>query len=222
MLKIETDLIKLEYDDKLNEITADLIADVMNKVYSSRGIPVESFDSNKYESDIKLLSDEKHYDGIKPEEPIEIDLKKVSLPRCVTTLTCPSCKQSFLMKIKETGDMLFKNYNDNKLYNLGDIKLPALPKSGKARLGKLKSIYNDCLELCSPTKSYKFISDSEDMLICPFCGQELSIKDMVEFYSTEHIDDKCFICGSETETVMNKTANMVRKCIENNCLEPII
>lgn len=220
MLKVETDLIKLEYDDKLNEVSGEIINNILDKIYSSSGISVKSFDSNN-KTDIKLLNNKEHYDGIKPEEPIEIDVRKLSLPRCVTDLTCIDCHQSFLMQVKQTGDILFKNYNDNKMYCLGDIKIPKLPASNKSKTKKLIAIYNDCLNLCSSEKTYKLISDSDDILVCPFCGKEISIKDMISYTEMEHTNDKCFICGSETELVMNKEASMSKKCLENNCLESI-
>lgn len=207
MLKIKTDVVELEFDDKLNEVSGDIISNILDKIYSSCGVSE------------KLMPQEggKVGNNIIPEEPEEIDVRKLSLPKCISDLTCIKCHQSFLMKSESSGDVYFKNYNNNKLYNLGKIQLPKLPTTETAKYKKLINIYKDCIKLCNQNNTIVLVSDSEDKLICPFCGETISIKDMEDYVLKENINEKCYICGSETEFVL-KGDITTRKCINNNCL----
>lgn len=223
MLKLETDFIKLEYDDKLTDVSGGIINDILDKVFSYTSIPFKertpagpSFTSDTVDS---INSPSKYDDNIKPEEDTIIDMRNVSLPRCSSDLTCPSCHQSFLMKTAN-GEILFKNYNDGKIYNLGEISIPGLPKGKNQRLTKLNDIYEDCVDLCKHVKkdNVVFISNSEDKLICPFCGEEVQIKDMLDYVIKENTNEKCFICGSETEiTLLADGAITVKSCTNKKC-----
>ena len=218
MLRITNGNIKLEYDGELNNETRKLIENITNSIFSSIGVPENI-----------LKKDEKKNNAV-PEKDSEIinlsdnnnisESRKKGFAKTFSSLAC-KCGQHFIMENTKTHSIIFKNYNDNKLYDLGPIKLP---KISTLEVEEKIAVYKDCLELSKQATEIKLLSDDYTNLLCPVCNKTLSINEMFEYIRLYDTDNECFICGEEREQSINqidKDKQSLTCDCKNKCLEKL-
>ena len=239
MFKLKTDIVNIEFDDRIDATTTKLVMDIIDKLYTEAGVSMNALKKQEPVNTVLLKANKKVSDEIIKEEPITVNMREATksmreagLPKTFSSLNCGCCHQSFMMVSKKTGDLLFKNHTNGKIYNfkneiqLPEIKYPFLITHDTLEkyYASLVDICKDCLQLCEGKEEVVLLSDSDDMLECPFCKVLSSIKDMYGRINKEEVDEKCFVCQGDIEqTIVNKngTGVSISKCTNFDCIEKI-
>lgn len=148
----------------------------------------------------------------------------VKLPTLCTDFRCPDCKQ---------GLMLIHTANDNSsiIYNnlrgdlcSVDIEAESVLNVFKERGDKelytlIGNVYKDVTSIGTSSTGIKLVSDSQDVAICPVCGEQHTISEFIHAYDDMDVTDYCIVCGCENENIISQNEQKT-KC-ENNCLSKL-
>lgn len=217
--KVEIKYNNLEF--KCEGYTAEEVNSIFNTV-SGGACPTPEFP--KMETVLEKPKAERH---IRKEEDVEeYNIKDVmkgaKLPRVTTDFMCTGCEQSLIFINETDQTFLVRDLKDNTLHRTEAIidSLPAeLYEDGVINYDLAIDIYNDMIKYALP-ESLTLISDSNDIISCPFCHTKMTIKEAVKKFEEMSNEEKCPVCGGEVERTISQEGEKTI-CKEHDCLNKI-
>lgn len=149
-------------------------------------------------------------------------MKGVKLPRVTTDFMCTGCEQSLIFINEADDTFLVRNLKDNTLHRTEAVidSIPeGLYKDGVINYDIAIDIYNDMIKYASD-ENLTLVSDSEDIVSCPFCHTKMTIKEAVKKFEEMSNEEKCPVCGGEIEKTISQDGEKI-VCKEHDCLNKI-
>ena len=149
-------------------------------------------------------------------------MKGVKLPRVTTDFMCTGCEQSLIFINEADDTFLVRNLKDNTLHRTEAVidSIPeGLCKDGVINYDIAIDIYNDMIKYASD-ENLTLVSDSEDVISCPFCHTKMTIKEAVKKFEEMSNEEKCPVCGGQIERTISQDGEKI-VCKEHDCLSKI-
>lgn len=200
------------------------INEIINNIMLKNSVTYIDEDNKELKSSIKDFNSERY---IRREEDVEeYDIKDVmkgaKLPRVTTDFMCIGCNQSLIFINESDQTFLVRDLKDNTLHRTEAVieTIPAeLYKDGIIDYDIAINIYNDMVKYALP-ESLTLISDSNDIISCPFCRTKMTIKDAIKKFEKMSNEEKCPVCGGEVEKTISQDGQKT-VCKEHDCLNKI-
>ena len=149
-------------------------------------------------------------------------MKGAKLPRVTTDFMCTGCEQTLIFINEADDTFLVRNLKDNTLHRTEAVidSIPeGLCKDGVINYDIAVDIYNDMIKYASD-ENLTLVSDSEDVISCPFCHTKMTIKEAVKKFEEMSNEEKCPVCGGEIEKTISQDGEKI-VCKEHDCLSKI-